>query len=160
MASDFNRTVFLTLSLLTAGAGLRLDPAAVAQEKESAGSADVVGNVTLRVAGGATIPAAGVRLTLTCEPGRTSRVEISDTGGAFRFENVPADGCDVVTDLQGFRSERAAVKAAEAGALQIGLEVEPIFAGLTVTGRHAADARLGGHSRRSSGRGARTAHAK
>ena len=100
------RVLFLAFSLRMAPFGLA--SVAIAEEKAvgkvGGDAASVAGRVTLTAADGATFPAAGVRLILNCEPEGITRVEISDERGTFRFESVRAEGCTMVTDLQGFRS--------------------------------------------------------
>ena len=138
---------FMTLTILIATAGLGPDAAVMAREERSGNVRDVTGNVTLTSVDGAMVPANGARLTLSCETEQAPRVEVADALGGFRFERVPKDGCAIVTDLQGFRSEKVAIKAAETSELQLRLELEPVFAGVTVGGVTAA-APIGCHTRR------------
>jgi Carboxypeptidase regulatory-like domain len=120
--------------------------------------AQVAGSVTVTDAEGKSYPAAGVRLILKCWSEPFPRTEISDAGGAFRFDSVPVGPCRIVTDLQGFRSATAEIEADVATRLQFLLTIEPVFGGITVTGRAVAGARIKRHhsckstrSRRSSG---------
>ena len=145
MAKESKRRLFLTLSLCIAAFGLA--SVVMAEEEVEGQVANVGGEVTLTAADGATFPAAGVRLILNCESQPVPRVEISDERGAFRFESVRADGCTIVTDLQGFSSASATIKAGEAAGLRFHLEVEPIFTSLTVTGKASADVPIRRHGR-------------
>ena len=106
--------------------------------------ASVAGRVTLTAADGATFPAAGVRLILNCEAQGLTRVETSDERGAFRFENVRAEGCTIVTDLQGFRSMTATIKGGDLAGLQFHLQVEPLLVGVTVTGGNLKEGNMKG----------------
>src|ERR1700730_7280503 len=65
-------------------------------------SGAVVGTVTLAAADGATFSGEGARVTLACAAEGTTRTEISDEHGAFRFLNVPVDSCSIEADVQGF----------------------------------------------------------
>ena len=103
--------------------------------------AGVGGDVTLTAADGTTVPASGVRLILHCAAEPSERLEISDEAGAFRFERVPAAGCAISTNLQGFRSETAAIETARTADLRFRLEVDPVFASVTVTGGGLAHGR-------------------
>jgi hypothetical protein len=140
--------LFLAFSLWLAPFGLA--SVAMTQEKLVGEIASIAGGVTLTAADGASFPAAGVRLILNCESERLPRVEISDERGAFRFESVPADGCTIVTDLQGFSSRKAAIKAGAPPEVQFHLETEPIFAGVTVTAGAPAEVRIRCHVSRTS----------
>jgi len=103
--------------------------------------AEIAGEVTLTAADGTTFPAGGVRLSLKCTSDPLPRLETSDQTGAFRFAGVPAIGCRLSTDLQGFRSETAEIDTASAADLRFRLEVDPVFAAVTVTGGPAAHIR-------------------
>jgi hypothetical protein len=104
--------------------------AALAQPSSSLGHVvDVVGTVTLTAGDGAQFPAAGARLVLTCRSA-PQRVEIANGDGAYRFRAVPAVGCAISTDLQGFGSQTKSIQAA--GDLYFHLDVEALAAGLTV----------------------------
>jgi hypothetical protein len=96
----------------------------------------VVGDVSLTAADGLVFPAAGVRVTLTCGTDRAPVIEISDERGEFRFANVSVDTCSLLADLQGFKSASAAAVATrdrEVAHVRLHLDVEPVYAGLTVT---------------------------
>jgi hypothetical protein len=108
----------------------------------------VAGRVSLVAADGAVFHGGGVRLILTCTSEPLPRVEISDEAGAFRFERVPAAGCAITTDLQGFRSETAAVEPAHPRHLWFHLEVAPAATSVTVTGGAAADGAVTGDAPR------------
>jgi len=139
------QTPALRLALFLWMLAFGLASVAIAQGHVVEQVASVTGRVALTAADGAKSSAAGVRLILNCEAEPLPRVEISDEQGAFRFERVPADGCTISTDLQGFRSATAAVKARQVAELQFHLEVEPVFASVTVIGAASADARIGCH---------------
>src|SRR6267378_340749 len=64
--------------------------------------ATIVGTVTLTAADGSTWAGDGARVALACEADRTTRTEVADDHGAFRFLNVPNDSCSIEADLQGF----------------------------------------------------------
>jgi hypothetical protein len=103
------------------------------------GSAAVTGRVSLLAADGHTLRAPGVRLTLTCGA-LSSRFEISDERGEFRFANLPAGTCSIVADLQGFKSSSATAvtEAGEVATVEFHLDIEPVYTGLTVTGERPA----------------------
>jgi hypothetical protein len=103
----------------------------------------VAGSVSLTDADGATFAAAGVRLILKCASEPLPRFEISDEAGAFRFERVPGIGCAISTDLQGFRSDTAAVEPPHTTHLRFHLEVVPAAASVTVTGGASANDGVG-----------------
>jgi hypothetical protein len=100
------------------------------------GSASVAGRVSLLSADGHTFRAAGVRLTLTCDAEPSTRFEISDEQGEFRFASLPADTCSIVADLQGFKSSSATAvtEVGEVTTVEFHLDVEPVYTGITVTG--------------------------
>ena len=106
--------------------------------------ASVAGSVTLTAADGATFPAAGVRLILNCESQALTQVETSDERGAFRFESVRAEGCTIVTDLQGFKAVKATIKGGDVAGLQFHLQVEPLLVGVTVTGGNLKERKVKG----------------
>ena len=135
----------MVLALWLCAALFGLASVATAQETVVEQIASVAGEVILTAADGSTFPGAGVRLILSCESERLSRVEISDKRGAFRFLSVPANGCTVVTDLQGFRSAKAAIKAGKAAGLRFHLKVDPIFTGITVWGEASDTVRIRCH---------------
>ena len=99
-------------------------------------SATIVGMVTLTDADGGTFPGEGALVTLTCPADGTTRAEVSDEHGAFRFLNVPVDSCSIQADVQGFAAQPVSIgTAAEqvvACALQLG--VAPVRVGVTVGG--------------------------
>ncbi len=143
MTKDSDQALLLAFFLWMLAFGLA--SVAVAQGHVVEHVASATGRVALTGADGATFAAAGVRLILNCEAEPLPRVEISDEQGAFRFERVPVDGCTISTDLQGFRSATAAIKAPHVTDLQFHLEVEPVFASVTVIGGASGDARIGCH---------------
>ena len=65
-------------------------------------SATIVGTVTLTAADGDTFSGEGARVSLTCAADGTTRTEVSNEHGAFRFLNVPVDSCSIEADVQGF----------------------------------------------------------
>ena len=156
MAKHLTRRLILTASLLMATVGLRPGSVVMARE-EMPGEADITGNVRLTDADGVAVPGSGARLTLICEPERTPRVAIADVSGAFRFEKRteprPARSS---RDLQGFKSEKVSITTAETTELQFHLELEPVFAGITVIG-DPAGAPIGCHFRRGCVRAGREA---
>jgi hypothetical protein len=118
--------------------------------------ATVAGSVTLTGADRKSFPAVGVQLILNCRSEQFPRTEVSNAGGAFRFEHVPVGACTIVTDLQGFSVATAVIEASDATRLQFRLTVEPIFAGVMVTRRAWADVRIKGHGFRGSRRSRRS----
>ena len=65
-------------------------------------TATIVGTVTLTAADGDTFSGEGARVTLACAADGTTRTEVSDEHGAFRFLNVSVDSCSIEADVQGF----------------------------------------------------------
>ena len=92
----------------------------------------VTGRVTLTAADEATFPGAGVRLVLACAPEPHVRVAIANERGEYRFDAVPAAGCTITTELQGFRPSTAVLSGTGDADLDFHLEVEPILSGLRV----------------------------
>jgi hypothetical protein len=78
---------------------------------EGPGSA-IVGTVTLTAADGRTFAGEGARVTLACLTEGTTRTEVSDEHGAFRFPNVPVDSCSIQADVQGFVAQPVSVVTA------------------------------------------------
>jgi hypothetical protein len=97
----------------------------------------LIGRVSLTAADGRIFLAPGSRLTLTCVTQPAPLIEMSDARGEFRFVHAGSDTCEIVAQLQGFRSASAAVVMREGGIshVEFHLELEPLFTGVTVTGR-------------------------
>ena len=132
MAKASAGTFPLNLQTMLCAVSLSLMPLATPARAEEPGDlASVSGTLTLTDAAGKTFPASGVRLALDCESEPFTRVRISDERGAFRFADVAAGSCTIVTDLQGFRPAHASFRAGDSDDLELSLEVEPIFAGLS-----------------------------
>jgi hypothetical protein len=99
-------------------------------------SATIAGTVTLMAADGDTFSAEGARVTLACAADGTTRTEISDQHGAFRFLNVPVDSCSIEADVQGFAAPPVMVVTA-AGRMVVSdlhLGIAPVRVGVTVGG--------------------------
>src|SRR5882672_7614538 len=75
-------------------------------------SATVIGTVTLTAADGGTFSVEGARVMLACPGDGTTRTEVSDEHGAFRFLNVPVDRCSIEADVQGFAAPPVSVVTA------------------------------------------------
>ena len=99
-------------------------------------SAKIVGTVTLTAADGSTVAGDGARVVLACAADTTTRTEVADGHGAFRFLNVPADSCSIEADLQGFVAQPVRIVTAAQQVVQtdIHLAVAPLRAGVNVGG--------------------------
>src|SRR5882762_2817088 len=99
-------------------------------------SATIVGTVTLTAADGSTVAGDGVRVVLACGTDRTTRTEVADDDGAFRFLNVPADGCSIEADVQGFAAQPVTVVTGDQAfvAVDIHLGIAPLRVGVNVGG--------------------------
>jgi hypothetical protein len=99
-------------------------------------SATIVGTVTLTAADGGTFPGEGARVTLACAADGTTRTEVSDQHGAFRFVNVPVDTCSIKADVQGFVAPPVLVvtAAGQSVASDLHLGIAPLRVGLNVGG--------------------------
>ncbi len=99
-------------------------------------SATIVGTVTLTGADGSTWPGDGARAALTCGADRTTRTEVADDHGVFRFLNVPMDSCSIEADVQGFLVQPVTVviAAQEVVGIELHLGVVPLRAGVNVGG--------------------------
>jgi hypothetical protein len=98
--------------------------------------ATIAGTVTLMAADGDTFSAEGSRVTLACPADGTTRTEISDEHGAFRFLNVPVGSCSIEADVQGFVAPPVIVVTA-AGAMvaaDLHLGIAPLRVGVIVAG--------------------------
>jgi hypothetical protein len=99
-------------------------------------SATIVGTVTLTAADGGTFPGEGARVTLACPADGTTKTEVSDEHGAFRFLNVPVDGCSIQADVQGFVAQPIMVVTAadQVTATDLHLGIAPLRVGVNVGG--------------------------
>ena len=99
-------------------------------------SATIVGTVTLTAADGGTFPGEGARVTLACAADGTTRTEVSDQHGAFRFLNVPVDTCSIKADVQGFVAPpvRVVTTADQIVGSDLHLGIAPLRVGLNVGG--------------------------
>jgi hypothetical protein len=99
--------------------------------------ATLIGRVSLTAADGRRFPAPGTRLTLTCATQSAPLIETSDETGKFRFGHARSDTCEIVAQLQGFRSTSTAVVMLdqEITNVELHLDVEPVFTGVMVTGK-------------------------
>jgi hypothetical protein len=92
--------------------------------------------VTLTAADGRTWAGDGARVALVCEAGATTRTEVADAHGAFRFLNVPVDRCSIEADVQGFLGHPVTVDAAarQVVGIELHLGVAPMRVGVSVAG--------------------------
>jgi len=99
-------------------------------------SATIVGTVTLTAADGSTRAGDGARVALACGADRTTRTEVADHHGAFRFLNVPVDSCSIEADLQGFVAQpvRVVTAARQVVGTDVHLGIAPLRAGVNVGG--------------------------
>jgi hypothetical protein len=99
-------------------------------------SAAIVGTVTLTAADGSTWAGDGARVALACGADRTTRTEVADDHGAFRFLSVPIDSCSVEADVQGFVAQPVTVVVAgqQVVGIELHLAVVPLQAGVNVVG--------------------------
>jgi hypothetical protein len=99
-------------------------------------SATIVGTVTLTAADGDTFSGEGARVTLACAADATTRTELSDEHGAFRFLNVPVDSCSIEADVQGFVAPPVPVVTAadETVGADLHLGIAPLRVGVNVGG--------------------------
>jgi hypothetical protein len=99
-------------------------------------TATIAGTVKLTAADGRTFSGEGVRLTLACAADGTTRTEVSDEHGAFRFLNVPVDRCSIQADLQGFAAQTVTVVtlADRVVATHLHLGIVPLRVGVNVGG--------------------------
>jgi Carboxypeptidase regulatory-like domain len=99
-------------------------------------SATIVGTVTLTAADGETFPGQGARVTLACAADATTRTEVSDEHGAFRFSTVPVDTCSINADVQGFAAPpvRVVTVADQVVGSDLHLGIAPLRVGVNVGG--------------------------
>jgi hypothetical protein len=99
-------------------------------------SATIVGTVTLAGVDGDTFAGGGARVVLACWADRTTRTEVADDHGAFRFLNVPVDSCSIEADVQGFAGQpvRVVTAAQQVVETELLLDIAPLRAGVSVGG--------------------------
>jgi hypothetical protein len=99
-------------------------------------SATIVGTVTLTAADGSTVAGDGARVELACGIDRTTRTEVADDHGAFRFLDVPVDSCSIEADMQGFAASPVTVVTADQQVVRIELHlaIAPLRVGVNVGG--------------------------
>lgn len=99
-------------------------------------SATIVGTVTLTDADGRTSPGDGARVMVACEVDATTRTEVADDHGAFRFLNVPIDSCSIEADVQGFVAQPVTVVmiAGQVVGIDLHLGIAPLRVGVNVGG--------------------------
>ena len=99
-------------------------------------SATIVGTVTLTAADGGTFEGEGARVTLACAADDTTRTEVSDEHGAFRFLNVPVGSCSIEADVQGFVGQpvRVVTAAQQVVGTDLHLGIAPLRVGVNVGG--------------------------
>jgi len=104
-------------------------------------SATVIGTVTLTAADGGTFSVEGARVMLACPGDGTTRTEVSDEHGAFRFLNVPVDRCSIEADVQGFVAPPVSVVTAadQIVATDLHLGIAQLRTGVNVTGTAPAE---------------------
>src|SRR5882724_9402335 len=95
----------------------------------------VSGTVSLPSPDGQPVLVPGVTLSLTCT-GADGRSDLSNETGQFRFADVPAGGCSVVAELQGFKSAVQAliVKPGETADVTLRLDVDALHVEVSVVG--------------------------
>jgi hypothetical protein len=120
-------------SVFLAGALTAFATASVAAVSQSA---TIVGTVTLTAADGDTFAGEGVRVVLECGTETSTRSDIANEHGAFRFLDVPVDACSIEADAQGFVAPRVIVvtAAGETIGTVVHLGVVPLRVGVNVTG--------------------------
>jgi hypothetical protein len=98
--------------------------------------ATIVGTVTLTAADGAAFSGEGARVTLACAADGTTRTEVSDDHGGFRFLDVPVDSCSIEADVQGFVAPPVTVVTGAGGTVvaDMRLGIAPLRAGVIVGG--------------------------
>jgi hypothetical protein len=99
-------------------------------------TATIVGTVTLTAADGGTFAGEGARVVMACGAGRTTRTEVADEHGAFRFQNVPVDSCSIEADVQGFVAQpvRVVTAADQVVGTDLHLGIAPLRVGVNVGG--------------------------
>jgi carboxypeptidase family protein len=104
-------------------------------------SATIAGTVTLTAADGGTFPGEGARVSLACAADGTTRTEVSDQRGAFRFVNVPVDRCSIQAEVQGFVAPPVTVVTAADQIVwsDLHLGIAPLRVGVNVGGTVPSD---------------------
>jgi hypothetical protein len=135
------RNVLIT-SVLTAFVG---SPALAAVSP----SATIVGTVTLTAADGGTFAGEGARVVLACGAEKTTRTEVADEHGAFRFLNVPVGSCSIEADVQGFHAPAVSVVTAadQAVGADLHLSIVPLRVGVNAVGTPFQELRVLSRSR-------------
>jgi hypothetical protein len=99
-------------------------------------SATIVGTVTLTAGDGASFAGEGARVTLACAGDATTRTEVSDEHGRFRFANVPVDRCSIEAAVQGFVAPpvRVVTAADQVVGTDLHLGIVPLRVGVNAGG--------------------------
>jgi hypothetical protein len=86
-------------------------------------------------------PGQGARVSLACAADGTTRTEVSDQDGAFRFLNVPVDTCSIQADVQGFVAPPVTVVTAadQIVGSDLHLGIAPLRVGVNVGGTVPSD---------------------
>jgi hypothetical protein len=94
--------------------------------------ATIAGIVTLTAADGRRWAGDGARVTLACGDDSTTRTEVADDYGAFRFLNVLVDTCSIEADVQGFLAQSVTVVMADQQVVgvELHLSVVPLRVGV------------------------------
>jgi hypothetical protein len=105
-------------------------------------SATIVGTVALTAADGRTSAGDGARVVLTCGADATTRTEVADDRGAFRFLYVSIDSCSIEADVQGFGAPPVPVVAVAGHVVGVDLHlgIAPLRVGVNVGGTVSAQA--------------------
>jgi len=96
----------------------------------------VVGAVTLTAGDGSMWAGDGARVALVCGDDRTTRTEVADHRGAFRFLGAPVGSCSIEAEVQGFAAQPIAIVTAAGQAVEIHLRlgVVPVRVSVNVVG--------------------------
>lgn len=99
-------------------------------------AASVGGTVSVMGADGIPVVLPGVTVTLTC-PGSEPKVQVSDDQGQFHFDAVDEASCELLADLQGFKSatKDVTLTAGQASNVDVALGLDTLREEVTVTGR-------------------------
>jgi hypothetical protein len=99
-------------------------------------SATIIGTVTLTAADGGTFAGEGARVVMACGADSTTRTEVADEHGAFRFQNVPVDSCSIEADVQGFVAQpvRVVTAADQVVGTDLHLGIAPLRVGVNAGG--------------------------
>jgi hypothetical protein len=98
--------------------------------------ATIVGTVSLMIADEGTLAGEGARVVLACSTEGTTRTEVADEHGAFRFLNVPVDNCSIEAEVQGFMAPPLWIVTAAGATVSTDLHlgIAPLRVGLEVEG--------------------------